>query len=387
MRLAGIWLVFMGMSLLRGAEAPGPGTLLKPAWELGTNRFTGEIRQIALDPRTAEAFIGTSTKLYRFQDGREEPPPVEPPAGSLHLLLAPGGDLIAWLLPHPEVSGLYRARVTDVTGNNPRFLQLEEFPHGIGGAYLGLQGKFIVTASPLDDREGMNGRFLYTFWKADGTRRGEVRFPESQSVVLDRAGQAAVFLGESRAACHDAAGGLVWSLDGTFRDGALAADGKLAVLCPSLSGNLRAVWIFRGTGEPTKVEAPAPVQGVRIAPDLSRALLLGPDARYFILRLAGGEVSEGAELPADGACRIMDADFVGPDRLAFGVRLRTGTPAEPRWLEAATIAVDLKGKALVRQELKPSAPVGGFPRIVVDVRGRSYVAYTVEQAMCFKFGQ
>ena len=382
-------------SLLGAAQPPGTdSSVATVVWKAvqGTD-FTGDIRQVMLDTATRDAYLATRTTLYRVK-GDKVDTVAKQPDKTAELILAPGGAILAWLLPQPQARGLLQARVLDLTGREVGLLRLQESPHGFGALYLGFQERLVVTASPLDDRDGMNGRFQYTFWSSDGKERSKVVFPEQQDVVLDRLGQAVLFLAPgflapdgAKAVAHDPSGTRLWELPGSFRRAVLAAEGRLALLNPAPPGDIRDVWIFRGSGRATVVKAPTPVQHLRVAPDLASALVVGNDGTYSYLDPARGVLTEAHALLPGTSFRITDADFVGPDKVAFGVRQNTGTPDHPRWSQAALVAVDRGGKVIFREELKSGEGSGSYPRIEVEAGGAAFIGYTAEHAVLVSFGQ
>ena len=139
------------------------------AWEISREGgLLGPIRRGVADAGGIGAYLATTTSLYRVEDGR---PRViaKPPQPDAQLVLAPGGQVFAWLIPSMELRGLATVVLSHLPEGalGPR-LRLEEAPFGFSDLYLGFQGKLIVTASPLDNFEALGGRFLYTFWDREG---------------------------------------------------------------------------------------------------------------------------------------------------------------------------------------------------------------------------
>jgi hypothetical protein len=365
-------------------ETPKPGGVV---WELFTDEdYRGPVQRGVVSPAGEVAYLATMATLYQVGDG-EAWPIAERPEEEARLALAPGGGVYAWLIPEPDWQGLFFVRLMDISGEQLAELQLEEFPYGFGALYLGFEGNLIVTASPVDDWESLEGRFQYTFWNQEGEALDSVIRPGRQIGLLDPSGTAILLLGEQEATAFSASGKQLWQLSGHFRKGAIAGDGNFALLNPASREAIDQVFIYDGSGDPTIVYMPTPVHDLTVAPDGSLAVVVGDQGRYFYLELASADLQEGPPLPFDGTFYISDAEFVNIKTLALGVIHRAGEPPQYIWPSGTIIVVDREGGVAFQKEFDIREPIAFVPAIDVDFDGQFFIGFTQDTTILVSLGQ
>jgi hypothetical protein len=348
-------------------------------WELFKDKdYQGQIQRGAVDAQRRITYIATRAALYEVKDDKKiriiaQYPKEEKEA---KLALAPGGGVYAWLIPHPSWQGLFLVRLFNNSGNKIAELSLKNKnpPYGFGALYLGFQGKLIVTATPLDDWEGIRGRFQFTFWNQLGRILNTVVLGGRHMAVLDPTGEAIVLLGEKEAIAFSPDGKELWRHPGKFRKAAITKSGNLALLNPSSSEEINQVHIFMSSHEPTKVELPTPVHGLTLAADGSSAVVIGDQGRYFYLDLSAPKWLEGKRLPFDGTFYIFNSKFVNSKTLALGVQHRTLKAA---WEKATIIIIDQNGNPLFQKEFPIREATSFIPGLDVTF-GSSFIVGFVE---------
>ena len=355
-----------------------PGPEFRVVWELSSNKnYQGQIQRGAVDAQQRITYIATRAALYEVKDDKKiriiaQYPKEEKEA---KLALAPGGGVYAWVIPHPSWRGLFLVRLFNISGNKIAELSLKNKnpPHGFGALYLGFQGKLIVTATPLDDWEGIRGRFQFTFWNQLGRIVNSVVLGGRHMAVLDPAGEAILLLGDKEAIAFSHDGKELWRHPGKFRKAAIAKSGNLALLNPSSSQAIKQVHIFMSSHEPTKVELPTPVHGLTLAADGSSAVVIGDQGRYFYLDPSAGKYQEGKRLPFDGTFYIFNSKFVDSQTLALGVQHRT---SKATWEKATIIIIDQNGNPLFQKEFPLREATSFIPGIDVTFGSRFIIGFT-----------
>ncbi len=237
-------------------------------WQLVTDQdYVGPVRRGVVDELAGAAYLATRATLYHVAAGQVQPI-AQRPEEEAQMAIAPGGGLYAWMIPRSEWQGLFFIRLLDMSGQQLAELRLDDFPYGFGTLYLGFQGRLILTASPLDDWQGLSGRFRYTFWSREGDELASMDLPRHVGFP-DPSGTAIVLLGEEEAISFSASGQELWRLPGQFRNAASSQDGNLAVL--NSAEAIEQVLISDGAGEPSVVTLPTPVHDLRMVPDGSAA--------------------------------------------------------------------------------------------------------------------
>jgi len=346
--------------------------------------YFGVVQRAAMDCMGQVAYLATPSTLYRVENGQAQPL-AERPEENARLQLAPGGGMFAWLLPEPAVQGLYTVRLMQIPDRRLAELRLAAFPFGFAALYLGFEGKLIVTASPLDDWHGFQGRVQYTFWDTQGMVLKEVVFPTHQLGVLDPSGTSILFLGQAEAVAFSAAGDELWRLPGRFRKAAIADSGRFALLNPAASDAIDQVHVFSGPGQPLVIRVATPVHHLVATPDGSEAVIVGDAGRYFSFDRASGTAQEAPPLPLGGTFYVMDAEFVDADSLAFGVLQRVGQPPNVTWPTATIAILDRGGRLAFQRDFPVEEPSASEPAIDLTFGGCSFVGFTHDNTIIAAF--
>jgi hypothetical protein len=350
-------------------------------WQLRSDKdYQGAVLRGVVDAKGRESYLATAACLYRVKDGRTKLI-AEQPERDARLSLAPGGGIYGWLTQKSSWKGLFSVRLHDISGAYLSELRLKEFPYGFGSLYLGFQGRLIVTSSPLDDWQGLVGKFRIVFWGRDGVMLSSFVLEGRHSAVLDPSGDAILFLGEKGARAFSASGKELWGLRGNFRKAALAQRGRIAILNPSEAGAINQVVIFRGEGKPVKAKAPTPVHGLTMTPDGSLAVVIGDKGRYFHLDLREATLREAQRLPLKGNFFIFNAEFVNEGTLVFGALERVGESREEIWPRGTIIVVDREGNIAFDKVFPVSQATSFYPAVSAAFGGRYVIGFTQESAI------
>jgi hypothetical protein len=388
------FLVYLIMAILSfivgyGSDiSASPDSQSKIVWELFRDEdYIGPVQQGSVDAKGTITYLATRTVLYGVQLVDEKPrvwPVAERPEKDARLVFAPGGTIFAWQIPRSSWQGLFYARLVEISDKQIHYLWL---PHGFSTLHLGFQGKIIVTASPLDEREGIRGRFQYTFWSRKGKILKEVVLDTRHQAVLDPAGEAILLMGDKQAMAYSPSGKELWPapLEGKFRKAAIAKGGNLALLNPFSSEKIDRVVIFKKKSLPflrtnpferAEVQAPTPVHRLTLSADGSSAVVIGDLGRYFHLDLSKANLREGQRLPLEGTFYIFNSEFIDSKTLALGVQHRVGEPPKTTWPKATIIIIDRNGNALDQKEFQIRDATSFIPGIDVTFGSRFIVGYT-----------
>lgn len=363
-------------------EEPVAGQVV---WQLFTDQdYSGPVQRGAVAGEVV--YLATMATLYEVKDNVVRVIG-ERPDEEARLALAPGGEVYACLIHNPDWHGLFSILLMDIPGRRLAKLRLEEFPYGFGALYLGFQGNLIVTASPLDDWQGLDGRFQYTFWSLEGKVLDTVILTGQQLGVLDPSGMAILLLGEEGATAFSASGKGLWRFPGQFRKAAIAKNGGLALLNPASREAIDRVFIYDGSGEPTIVHVPTPVHNLIAVPDGSLAVIVGDQGRYYYLDPVTADLQEGPLLPLEGTFYIFDAEFVDDETLALGVLRRAGKPPEHTWPDGSIIVVDREGNIAFQKTFSIREPIASVPAIDVAFGDQFVVGYTQDTTILVDLGQ
>jgi hypothetical protein len=404
-----IYITLIGISCLVGdadnlSASPDPEG--RVVWELiRTQDFDGPIQRGTVDAEGRIAYLATRGKLYQIQtrDGRpivrtiaEKPKkgPDQDMMKKAHLALAPSGGVYAWMIPHPFGRGLFFVRLFDLSENQIGELKLKDFPYGFGALYFGFQGKIIVTTSPLDDWQGIRGRFQFTFWGKDGTvlNKERVILDGRHMAILDPAGESILLLGNNSAKAYNVSGDKLWEHQGNFRKGAIAQKGYLALLNPNPSEKIRQLVIVKKNPlEPPEVSLVttsiiflSPVHGLTLTPDGSSAAIIGDEGYYSYLDISDGKLKEVKKplLPETGSSYyIFNSKFVNANSLALGIQRRIGKPPQATWKDCKIIIVDREGNTLFEKEYPLREAISSIPGIDVTFDNHFLVGFTQDTAV------
>ena len=353
----------------------------KHAWEISNQRDLGAaVQSAAFDPKYNSVYLATLVNLFEVRDGKATSIAKSPTPGS-QLQLAPGGNIYAWLFTEEKSRGLYFGYLMDIQGNRLAELRLDSPPYGFGALVLGLEGKLILTATPLDDWQGVHGRFRYTFWSKDGHVLETVIRSEREIPIASVDGGAVLLLGRKESTAYSPEGKLMWRTRGSFRKGAIARGGQLALLNPAGQDEINQVYVVTGSGQPTVVKLPTPVHHLRIAPDGSVAVIGGDSGRYFFLDTASGKLEEGKRLPFDNALFISDINLVNRDLVAIGVLQREGKPPQHKWPRGSLVVINRKGEVLFQTEYSIREPLSSRPAVVTTFEDSNVIAFTLDKTI------
>ena len=356
-------------------------------WEVQNQRdLRGAVQSIWFDAEHGVAYLATLASLYKVRDGKAERI-AEPPAPGAQIQLAPGGKVYAWLIPEERAQGMYLVRLMDTAGGQLAELKPSEPPYGAGALILGFEGKLIVTVTPLDDWQGVHGRFRHTFWSRDGRELGKVITPEREIPVAGADGGSLLLLGDQQATAYSEEGKLLWRADGRFRKGAIARRGTVALLNPASREAIDQVHVFTGSDRPAVVKMPTPVHHLRLAPDGSTAVVGGDRGRYFFLDPASGRVTEGAPLPFKAGLFLSDLQLLDRDTLAIGLLQRQGDPPRHTWPRGDVVVVTRSGKILFRTEYPIREPLASRPAVGATFGAPVVIAFTLDTTALIKLGR
>jgi len=349
--------------------------------------YPGQVLRGAVDAERQITYLATRAGLYAIQmeEGRPKVQHIlEKHLGKgERLVLAPGGGVYASLIPHPSSRGLFSARLFNIRRNQiggMTELSPREPPDGFSALYLGFQGKLIVTETPLDDWEGIRGRFKFTFWKRDGSMLYAVDLNGRHTAILGPSGEAILLLGDKEALAYSPERKEPRRYSGKFGKAAIvkSESGSIALLNPSSPEEIRQVQIFRSSSEPVKIQLPTPVHRLTLAPDGSSAVVIGDQGRYFYLDPRAGTWREGKRLPFDDSFYIFDSKFVDSRTLALAVQHRT---PKATWEKPTIIIIDQNGNPLFQREFQIRQATSSIPRIDVTFRSRFIVGFTEDTAI------
>ena len=380
-------LLVVGNGNSRSAFAQPRGRVL---WQLNTDKdYQGPVQRSVVDFENNVVYLAALTTLYGVREGRVEEISKRPEKEA-RLLLAPGGDVYAWLLPDSHGHGLFYIRLFNISGGSIAELRLRDFPYGFNAFYMGFKGRILVTASPLDDREGIGGRFQYTFWNRQGEMLKKITMDGQQTCVLDAAGTTILFLGKKEAVAYSGRGDRLWGLPGRFRKAAVTREGGLALLNPSSREEINQVHVYRGGSSPRIVRIDTPVHGLTLTPDGSSAVVVGDQGRYFFLDPSTLTVQEGRRLQSiglEGVFYITNLRFVNPKMLAMGILHRQGEPPKATWPRSTILFMDREGNVAFRTALEIRRATAFDPKVEVAFGSRFIVAYTEETALLIDLEQ
>ena len=378
-------LLFLFVALWTGA-AKAQTDERKLIWEV----FTGEnllspVQRAAIDPEDGTVLLATFGNLYAAKDGLFRPV-LQPPTSDARFGLAPGGKLSAWLIPVEGEEPYWDVYIRDLSSSLQIQLKPQEVPKGFGGLYLGYQGNIIVTFTPLDDWRGIKGRYRFTFWSRDGQPLAKVIRPTRELCILASDGSSLMLLGEKEASAYSSKGEKLWCVEGNFRKGALARDGKIALLNPSTVKELNQVLIVHGPDKVQKQEIPTPVHHLQLTHDGFAAVVGGDRGRYFYLDPKGGRFKEGNRLPFDREIFITDIEFIDNETLAIGVLQREGDPPKHTWQMGGVAVINREGKILFRKEFNIEEPYASRPALDVAFGKAAFIGFTMDRTFLVELG-
>jgi hypothetical protein len=345
--------------------------------------YEGAVQSVVFDA-SGDAWMATRQALYRVRDGKSQR--VDAAAGKYdQLALAPGGGLYARLVAGRGQGGLFTVELVQIPQKPIAKLRLPDFPFGFKAVYLGRAGRLIVTVSPLDGPERLDGDFLYVFWSGEGKILAKVTLEGLRSGVVDVGGDALLLLGGSDAIAFSRVGKQLWKLDGKFRNGVLAASGTVALLNPAAKKSIREVHVFQN-GTVTPLTMRSPVYDLALAADGSDGAVAIDEGELFFVTPRSCERQQCAlraasRLPIEGTFLISAMRFTGPTTVAIGVINRVGATSPFTYPSAAALAVNTSGKVLFRTGVTLEQPATWAPSIDVTYGVQFFAAHTQQRAL------
>ena len=344
--------------------------------------YQGAVHSIAFD-ESGDAWMATGQTLYKVQGGRAQVIDVAPGRYD-QITLAPGGGIYARLVAGGVPAGLFTVELVKIPREPIAELRLPDSPYGFGAIYLGGAGDLIVTVTPLDDSEGLGGRFRYVFWSREGRMLSETTLDGRRTAVVDVAGHALLLLGEKDALALSNEGQQLWKLDGAFRKGALAAKGTIALLNPANA--IDEVHVVR-KGNATPIKMRSPVYDLALAANGSvGAVAINEGELSFVspgtCERSSCKLRPVSALFLDGRTFLISAiRFVDQATLAVGMIQRVGEASPFSWPSAAALVVNTSGGVMFRTSIKLEQPATWAPFIDVSYGARFFAAHTPHRAL------
>jgi hypothetical protein len=385
-RSASMWKSAAALLLLAG---PLP---LQPALAEGTVRFELEdggglpdsIRKATFD-RRGNAWIATYRQLYRMDLGK--PIPVASGGKNDRLLaLAPGGERFAWLDSRKSSYGKFEVGLLDPSRPGTVIAELipAEPPYGFGALSMGREGNLIVGATALEDPEGLQGAFRYTFWSSGGRLQGTTTVDGRRIRILDEGGEAVLLLGRSDVAAYRSDGTPIWAFNGQFRKGALGRAGVVALLNPAR--RINEVYLIRSGYIEKILKMQEPVYGLAITPDGSLAAVATGAGKIVIvdLKSCGSQSCPQRELPrlpVAGTHYVTDVRFLDRESIVVGVIQAAWAGRFRRFHAGAVLVIKTTGERRFQQSIELPDPATWSPSLDVTFGSPFFAAYTPNAAI------
>ena len=223
--------------------------------------FRGPFERLAMEPGEAIVRVATPAALYTVREGRVPPDARRRPSRRSRLLLAPGGEVLAWLSPHPTERGRLRAQLGNVQGGGLTELVLQQKPLGFSTLHLGYQGELRLTEELIPGSDSYEPGSRFTFWNDKGNPVRRVDVPRRPQVIPSN-GSAVMLLQEDKAVAYRANREQLWERAGRFRNGVLNGDGTIALLNPRDQDETDDAYICRPGNPPVAIRFPTPVAGL-----------------------------------------------------------------------------------------------------------------------------
>lgn len=372
--------LFVRGTLIASAISLLTGTLVAPAVSgeivLTTNLdYRGPVHRVAFESSGQVAWLATPRVLYEVRDKKAQEVDTGP-SGEAKLHLAPGGSVYAWLVGGDAPNGLFTVELGTLPPNPLAKLRLKDFPFGFTALYLGERGRLIATATPLNDPEGLEGKFLYVFWSSDGKRLHDITLEGYHVGVVDATGTALVLLGKAEAIAFSAIGKQLWRHTGSYRKAAIAKDGNVALLNPAQKNGIQEVHARSGNQVAT-LKMPSAVHHLALSDDGSKGAIAIDQGRLFLLAPQTGKVKEVPFLPADKTFFVTALRFLDDNTLAVGAIQRTGNAPRFDYPNIAVVALNASdGKVLFQSKFPLEQPTTYTPSIDVTYGVRRFAAHT-----------
>ena len=300
------------------------------------------------------------------------------PHADARLVLAPGGSIYAWLIPDAP-NHLLNIELRSTEGRPA--VRLEPGPEGgYRSLILGQEGRLIATVVPLRDLEGLRGPFRYTFWSPEGQRQNSVELPDLRAAILDPEGRALLLLGEKSADAFSPTGTRLWSVEGQYRQAAIAQGGAIALLNPARE--IDRIVIVRD-GQPRKtLKFPTAVHLLTLSPDGAAGAIVGDRGVNAFVNPSSGEMDAPQALPAEGKLSyVFSAAWLNRNTIVYGALHPANDSARSAWNLGSAIAVDRKRMVHFRKSFEIEDATAGAINIQTEFGSPEFVIVTPEATM------
>jgi hypothetical protein len=358
--------------------------------ELQADRdYQGVIYNVAFD-HAGDVWMATRGELYNVEGQRAKV--IDAVSGTQdQIALAPDGGIYARLLADGAPAGLFRVQLLKLQRPKEPIAELRPRapPDGFGAIYLGGAGQLIVTVTPLDNSEGLRGRFRYAFWSGEGQLISETVLEGLRTGVVATAGDALLLLGEDDAVALDNRGRELWRRAGRYRKGALAAEGNVALLNPAQKSAIAGVEVVRNraTTEVTAIKTPAAVYDLALTADGSVGAVAVDEGKLLFVKpllCKGSSCEERAAsplLPDEKGFLVSAVRFVDPATAVVGLIQREGEQPPYTWPSAAVVVVNTSDQVLFKARLTLQQPTTWTPSIDVSHDARFFAAHTPDKVV------
>jgi hypothetical protein len=348
------------------------GSPLKVDYDLGSDALLISTRHKVWLSRPGLHLEGRKLDQVKL-DGLEGPGRVS---------VAPGGRFIVGF--SPSGAALSTATIFSTASRAPGIpASLEYSLHqvtrleGVRHVYLGYRGESILTAKPLDTLEGITGRWEWILRDGNGVRVHRIVREGMRGVVREPTGRFFALLGPDDYELLDRDGTLQGPVRGRFR--AMKISDGARVLLLNGADSIDEVLIVTGP-QSRKVRAGAPVHGMLISPDGSRALVWYRDGWVRELSPATRRLGDAVRLVDDGYAFISSGTLDNDGRAAFGL-LRSASNKER--FSRGEVVVMRNGVVLGRAAVTVDHATSSVPGVIAAGEGRLAV-WTFERVSLIK---
>lgn len=344
--------------------------------------YSGQVIRGEVDSPVQTTYLAVRSGLYVVEQGKPSLVQSPPEPGAV-LSLAPGGRLVAWLIPSQQNAGFALAELHNLSDRSATDL----LPPGPPGSpyffdtiHVGYEGKLVVTATPLDDWQGLEGRYRYVFWTARGVQLESIDMKKRPDVVLDSRGTALLFIEERETTAYSNRGELLWRVQGQFRKAALSEEADCALLNPR--DRIQQVIIVRrnpstGQPEPNTIEFPTPIHRLDLSADGRFGLVSADAGRYFLLNPQTGSYQEGPPISeGDSVFRISDSAVTVRNTVVLGVQRKQSKSRSQTWSDGEVVVVRTEPDRIWRYRLPLHRPLAAYPGIVVTGGQNVVIGFT-----------